>query len=94
MSIHRRAAKRDASEPAIIEALRDVGASVVQLSGKDMPDLLVGFQDTTILIEVKTGKGKLRQGQSTFADTWRGGTIGVARTPDEALILIGAIADD
>lgn len=91
MSIHRTAAKRDSTEPAIRAALEGVGASVYPLSGEDIPDLLVGFRGDTYLIEVKARKGKLTDGQRVFADDWRGGAVGTARTVDEALRLIGAI---
>lgn len=45
MSIHRQAAKRDANEPEIIAALKAAGCSVQQLSGKGIPDLLVGMTE-------------------------------------------------
>lgn len=94
MSIHRRAARRDNAEAPIIEALRAAGASVVQL---DVIDLLVGYAPPatgipeTFLLEIKTEKGKLTKSQIEFIKNWRGGKIGVARTPEEALKIIGAI---
>jgi hypothetical protein len=47
------ARKRDDNEPDIILALRAVGATVHQLDGKGLADLLVGYQQRTYLIEVK-----------------------------------------
>lgn len=93
MSIHRRAAKRDANEPEIVRALLNVGASVERLSGKDIPDLLVGFRQTTFLIEVKdeANKGRVKPGQKDFADGWRGGPVGVCWNITDALVFIGAM---
>lgn len=45
--------RRDAAERGIIAALREAGASVEQLDGKGLPDLLVGFEGRTFLMEVK-----------------------------------------
>ncbi len=50
---HRRASKRDANEGPIVEALRAVGAAVTFLSVTGCPDLLVGYQGRTFLLEVK-----------------------------------------
>jgi hypothetical protein len=100
-----RPAHRDAAEPAIIKALEAVGASVWQLSGEDIPDLLVGYRGRTFLLEVKTpgleytdkrnGKtykrdGKLSEGQQAFFDSWRGGPCKEVFTHEEALYAIGA----
>jgi len=38
------AAKRDANEGLIVDALRGVGAVVVRLSSPGLPDLLVGYR--------------------------------------------------
>lgn len=100
-----RPAHRDASEPAIIKALRAVGASVWPISGKDVPDLIVGYRGQTFLLEVKTrgkeytdkrnGKtykrdGVLSDGQKKFFEAWRGGKACEVFTPEEALYAIGA----
>lgn len=49
----RRAKRRDACEKAIVIALKNVGASVSQLDGTGLPDLLVGYAGRTYLIECK-----------------------------------------
>lgn len=100
-----KAAQRDKSEPDIIDALRKVGATVWQVSGKDIPDLLVGYKGRTFLLEVKTrgleytdkrnGKtykrdGALRAGQKEFFASWRGGPAREVYTPEEALMAVGA----
>lgn len=100
-----RPAHRDAAEPAIVAALRAVGASVWSVSGKDIPDLLVGYKGRTYLLEVKTpgraytdkrnGRtytrdGTLSAGQKAFFESWRGGPAKEVFTPEEALYAIGA----
>lgn len=92
MSVHRYAAKRDANEKEIIKALKQVGASVYQISGEGVSDLLVGFRGATYLLETKQKSGRLTDPQKYFLETWRGGTIAIVRTVDEALKAIGAIS--
>lgn len=75
----RRAAKRDASEKAIVDALRACGWSVEYLSLPDGPDLLIGRNKRTHLAEVKTGKKKLRQGQAQWHAAWRGAPVCILR---------------
>lgn len=86
--------KRDASEPGIVAALEQLGASVERM---DKPvDLLIGFRRVTVLAECKTpgtqyGK-RLNQNQQGFADRWRGSPIVVLHSPDDAIRLIRNIA--
>jgi len=88
----RRAAKVDQNQAAIVEELRQVGASVEPLHrvGGGVPDLLVGFRDRTYLIEVKADQGTLTDDQRAWLAKWRG-QAAVVRTADEALKAIGAI---
>jgi hypothetical protein len=76
--------RRDDAEPGVVKAFEAGGATVKKLSGKDVPDLLVGFLRETHLVEVKTNKAKLRDGQAEFARTWLGSPVVVARTPAQA----------
>jgi hypothetical protein len=95
MSLHRRAAKRDTSEKAIVAYLMAAGWSVLLLSVKDGPDLCIGHQTAAgginLLVEVKTGKGKLRQGQKDWAKAWLGHPCYVLRTVEDAEALTRAI---
>lgn len=59
MSIHRKDAKRDANERQIIEALKAAGCSVQQLSGKGLPDLLVGITNTHLRFHRRDDEGYL-----------------------------------
>ena len=60
--------RRDRSEPAVVEAFEAGGARVVKHSGKDEPDLFVGFAGSWHPVESKTGNEKLTEGQLRW---WR-----------------------
>jgi hypothetical protein len=84
-----RQAKRDQSEPAIIETLESLGYSVLRLSVKDGPDLIASRRGTgNLLIECKSGKKKLKPGQQKFADKWPC-KVFVFRTPEDVLEALG-----
>ena len=83
MTIHRRNAKRDISEPEIVEALTKAGATVHRVSGTGIPDLLIGFRGKTYLAEAKTGKRKLNENQMKFFDEWRGFPPVIFRSVDD-----------
>ena len=92
-----RAAKIDANQEQIVMALRVVGATVQSLAGvgKGVPDLLVGYQGETYLIEVKDGDKvpsarKLTPDQEDWHGKWTGGTLRVANNVEEALNIIEA----
>lgn len=84
------AARRDSNELAIKAALEQLGATVVQLSQKGLPDLLIGFRGETYLLEVKTKTGKLTPAQIAFREAWQGKPIVVIRSLEEALEVLGA----
>lgn len=87
----RRAAKRDLSEAAIVEYLRKAGWSVLHLSVTNGPDLVAGKHGHNVLLECKTGKGKLRPGQIQWGASWQGDPPYVIRTVSEAEALTRAI---
>lgn len=89
----RRVTKLDLNHVAIMHALRDVGASVIDLSkvGSGCPDLLVGYRGHTWLIEVKSTRGRLTPAQKTVHAEWNGFPIAVVKTVEEAWLLIGAV---
>lgn len=86
--------KADRNQPEIVEALERAGASVVDLTdlGKGVPDLLVGREGHTVLMEVKGEKAKLRPSQEAFLREWRGAPVTVVRSVDEALCAVGIYA--
>ena len=93
-----RAAKIDANHEQVVSALRAAGASVQSLSGvgKGVPDLLVGFQGKTLLMEVKDGRKtpserRLTEDQVKWHGAWRGGPLAVVDGVDAALRMLGVM---
>lgn len=82
----RRAAKRDLTEPAILEAWRAVGADYILL---DPFDALVLFRGRLFMVDCKTGRGKPTTRQADLVK--RGWPLQFANTPDQALTAIGAV---
>lgn len=94
----RRAAKVDANQEQVVQALRAAGATVQTLAavGKGVPDLLVGYQGKTLLLEVKDGRRppserRLTEDQLVWHGAWRGGPLAVVDGPEAALRALGAI---
>lgn len=91
----RRAARRDAAEPAIVEALRAVGAFV--LRGHDV-DLIAAWRGRWHMLEVKSSDAAKRRKTATAEkqEALRqlaercGCTIHVVTSVDEALAAVGA----
>ena len=83
----RRKTSRDANHIEIVDKLRAIGATVVDLAsvGGGVPDILVGWRGRTYLLEIKTTKGYIRATQEQFFRSWMGGRIAVVRSFDEAL---------
>ena len=87
------AAKVDANQKDIVDALFKIGCSVVELSvakGAGLVDLLVGYQQETVLLEVKNpdGRNRIDEDQERFHAEWRGGPIFVVRSPEEAVRVV------
>lgn len=76
--------KKDNNQSQIEEELRAKGFSVfsIHIVGENVPDIVVGRDGLNMLIEIKSGRNKLRSGQSEFFKTWSGHVI-VARTTQE-----------
>jgi hypothetical protein len=93
----RRAAKVDANQAAIVQALRQTGCSVLSLApiGQGCPDLLVGRGGTwgmNLLLEVKDGdksasRRALTEDQAGFLEQWHG-PLAVVTTVEEALAAV------
>ena len=70
--------KVDKNQKDVVKALRDYGADVFLLHtvGGGIPDLLVCYNDETILMEVKDGADKkLTPQQITLFANWKGGPL-------------------
>lgn len=82
--------KVDLNQTAIVNCLRDVGASVEITSdlGGGFPDLVVGYAGKTFLMEVKTETGKLTKHQIKFNSEWKGSSVYVVRSEFEAVKII------
>jgi hypothetical protein len=76
--------KRDAAEPEVVEAFEAGGAKVWRISGKDIPDLIVGYLGVNRAVEVKTDRAKLKTGQAKCHAAWTGDPPVIARTPAQA----------
>lgn len=90
----RRRARIDANQPAIVKALRDMGATVQSLAavGKGCPDLLVGAHGFNLVFEVKDGSKmpssrKLTPMEIEWFDSWEG-QVEVVETPERALEIV------
>lgn len=87
-------AKRiDATQPAIVAALRAVGAQVVDLHAlgvAGVPDLAVYYRGRVWFIEVKSPGGRISPAQRQFLEDWEG-VARVVYSPTEALETIGAV---
>lgn len=94
----RKFGKTDANHADIVDALRRVGASVVSLAnvGNGVPDLLVGFNGRTCLLEIKDGSKPpshqtLTKAQLDFISVWRGSSIAIVNSVDGALRVLGVM---
>lgn len=90
----RKAAKIDDNQKAIVNVLRQIGASVQSLAatGKGCPDLLVGYHGINYLMEIKDGdkvlsKQKLTIDQEHWHTLWRG-SVHIVKSVDEALKIL------
>ena len=73
--------KRDAIEPAIIEALRGRGVTTWQVGGRGLPDLLCWYRGAPVVLEVKSGaQGRLSRVQAHLDAPWP-----VVRTVEDAV---------
>ena len=82
-----RNAKTDHNQNEIVQALRQVGATVVLLHkvGSGVPDLLVGFRGVTYLLEGKQLKGKPNLLQERWYREWNGRAPVIVKTVDDAI---------
>ena len=84
----------DANQNAIVDALRECGATVRIISqGAGIPDLLVGYNGYTILMELKDGSKppsarRLTEDEQKFFDEWTGGMLVIVNSIDEALDIL------
>ena len=90
------AARVDDNQKQIVSALRKVGATVQSLAavGKGCPDLLVGYNGTTYLMEVKDpSKPKsdiqLTPDQRDWHSKWCGSSVAIVYGIEGAFKILG-----
>jgi hypothetical protein len=83
----------DQSAKGIVAALRKAGATVEYINANygraGVPDLIVGVNGTTYLMECKTGKAKLSDKQEAWHRAWKGGPLVTVSTAEAALAAVG-----
>ena len=84
--------RKDAEHAEIARALVAAGCTVCDTSalGGGFPDLVVGRNGATYLLEVKGLGGSKTPMQVLFFDRWRGGTLCIVTSAIDALRLVGA----
>jgi hypothetical protein len=82
----RHAAKRDANEAVIIDALEKQGFCVTQISGKGVPDLVVAKGRAFMrFVEIKSKTGTYTPAQVLWRSRWSGPPPITLRSVDDAL---------
>jgi len=93
----RLSAKVDRNQSEIVKALRKAGATVLPMHtlGRGAPDLAVGYQGRTLLLEIKDGSlppsaRRLTADEALFHEEWRG-QVAIVESIEDALRAIGAV---
>ncbi len=83
------AKRTDNNQTAIVNMLREFGASVVDLHevGHGCPDIVVGHHGKNYLMEIKSESGRLTPAEQNFKDTWRGNYYIIYNIEDALKIL-------
>ena len=85
MSLYRKNPRRDGNESLIVDTLRKRGFAVAFVSGKGIPDLVVGKGDQLWWVEVKQPKGRFKPAQNQWRSTWTGPAPITLRSVEDAL---------
>ncbi len=89
----RRAARRDANERRVIDALRACGAYVKQINDEGLADLLIFYRGHTLIFEVKDGDKPpsaraLTPAEQKFHDEWPGKNLYIVTSEHDALDIL------
>jgi hypothetical protein len=94
----RRAARTDANQQSLVDVIRAMGGTVQVLAavGEGCPDLLVGWRNKNLLMEVKDGSRPaservLTPDQKRWHSDWKGRVYIVSTLDDLLLILKNTI---
>ena len=88
------AKKVDKNQKDVVKALRNYGADVflLHMVGGGIPDLLVCYEEQTILMEVKDGEDKkLTPQQITLFANWKGGHLHRVNSVQEAIEVLKSV---
>lgn len=83
--------RTDANHRQIVGVFRNMGASIIDLSGvgKGCPDLCIGINNVSIFVEIKSSeKATYTIRQKEFMESWKGGPIARIDSVDSAIRLI------
>ena len=94
-----RAARIDANQNEIVRYLRTIPGCTVAITsmvGNGFPDIVVGYQGSNYLLEIKDSakppsKQLLTPAENKFHNTWRG-QVDIVKTFEECLEVMDAIA--
>ncbi len=91
-------AKRvDLNHQEVVKTLRSLGASVFDASrmGQGFPDIVVGYNQQTILVEIKSGEQKkFTNAQLKFMGDWKGSAVVRINDLEGAIRLINMLKDE
>lgn len=88
------AKRTDVNQRIIVETFRSMGATVIDTSslGKGFPDLVVGYRNQTLLVEIKKdNKAKFTVQQLEFLTKWNGGTVARIENQEQAIKLLSLL---
>lgn len=79
--------KRDGNHATIKRAYETLHCSVFDTAdvANGFPDLVVGCGGVTALVEVKTARGELTEGQEEFIRYWRGAKVRIVRSANDVV---------
>lgn len=85
-------ARTDTNHREIVNALRNAGASVEDLSrvGRGCPDLCVGLRGQNFLLEIKSGRHRLNAEQVEWRKLWSG-HVDIVYSVEDALRAVGLL---
>ena len=96
----RQAARVDANQGAIVQAVTQAGAKVLDLSrmGQGIPDLLVCYQGKLCLWELKDGdkapsKRRLTPAERAWHDHWHDAPVLIINSVEEAIAALNSMVD-
>ena len=97
----KRGGKTDGNHREIVNALRDHGACIIDTSGHGggFPDLIVGFNGMTFLVEIKNlktqyGRAGLNKNQQKWKARWTGGPYCIVTDIESAIRAISVSNPD